>query len=286
MDQIKTEKVRHILQKHFQRADWNISQPKDGQYRTSYIAQSKEQQLFIKFDVPIDALQRLSEIEVAPLVLASGVHEGTSYAAQEYINDIYPDWQWFATHLPLLASFIKRYHFDDQLTFLLSKTITTKYDDHVALNIATLETQFRSLHENALHTPEIATAFDELKNQAQYLHSAKLVPVHPDPNTKNMLLVNTHLRIVDWDNVQLSDPVRDVGLLLWWYVAPQQWPIFFQAYDLPFDEYVVERIYWWAARTSFAVALWHVEHEYDCTAFLQDFVAALNKCSNPHAVFQ
>jgi hypothetical protein len=280
------DNVKQILFEKFQRADWIVSHPTDGQHKASYIAQSKELQVFIKFNVPIEALHRLGEIEVAPHILTSGICDDTPYVVQECITGTYPDWRWFATHLPLLASFIKRHHFDDQLTFLLSKTMTTKYDDHLALNIATLETQFRSLHENALHTPEIATAFDELKNQAQYLHSAKLVPVHPDLNTKNMLLVNTHLRIVDWDNVQLSDPVRDVGLLLWWYVAPQQWPIFFQAYDLPFDEYVVERIYWWAERTSFAVALWHVEHEYDCTAFLQDFVAALNKGSNPHAVFQ
>jgi hypothetical protein len=279
------EKVRHILQKHFQRADWNISQPQDGQYRTSYIAQSKEQRVFIKFDVPIDALQRLSEIKVAPLVFASGVYEGTSYVAQEYINGTYPDWRWFATHLPLLASFIRRYHFDDQLTSLLSKTMTNNFVDHVALDMATLETQFRFLDVYVLHVPEIVSAFDKLKNQASKLHPAKLVPVHPDPNTKNMLLDDTKLFLVDWDKVQLSDPMRDIGLLLWWYVSPQQWPIFFRAYGIRVDKYLVDRIYWWAARTSFAVALWHVEHERDCTAFLRDFVAAVKKGGNPHAVF-
>src|SRR5258708_39161052 len=41
---VDMEKVRYVLQKHFQRSDWNISQPKDEQYSTSYIVQSKEQQ--------------------------------------------------------------------------------------------------------------------------------------------------------------------------------------------------------------------------------------------------
>ena len=92
--------------------------------------------------------------------------------------------------------------------------------------------------------------------------------------------------MVDWDNLQPSDPMRDAGLLLWWYVSPTQWPIFFQAYGLLLDENLVNRIYWWAARTSFAIALWHVEHEFDCTAFLQDFLAALNRFDNPRAIFQ
>ena len=139
---------------------------------------------------------------------------------------------------------------------------------------------------DVLHAPEIISAFEKLNNQAQKLHPVKLMPVHPDPNTKNMLLIDSKLLLVDWDNLKLSDPMRDAGLLLWWYVSPRKWPIFFHAYGLPVDEDLADRIYWWSARTSFAIALWHVEHGYDCTAFLQDSVAAVNKDGNPRAVFQ
>ena len=119
------ENVRHILQKHFPKTEWNLSQPKDGQLRASYIAQSKEQRVFIKFNVPKDALHRLGEIEVAPRVLASGICDDIAYVVQEYINGRYPDWRWFASHLPFLASFMRHYHYDDQLTSILSKTMTT-----------------------------------------------------------------------------------------------------------------------------------------------------------------
>jgi hypothetical protein len=91
--------------------------------------------------------------------------------------------------------------------------------------------------------------------------------------------------MVDWDDLQLSDPMRDIGLLLWWYVSPKQWPIFFQSYGLILDEYLIDNIFWWAASSSFAVALWHAEHTKDCSAFLQDFTEAIKKESNPHAVF-
>lgn len=155
----------------------------------------------------------------------------------------------------------------------------------MARNLATLENQFVALHAEELHAPNIVSAFEKLKAQSKRLQAVPLVPVHPDPNTKNILLTNDSLLMVDWDDIQLSDPMRDAGQLLWWYVAQHQWHEFFEAYGVMMDDGLVERIYWWAARTSFAIALWHVEHGYDCRAFLLDFLTATNMESNPHAVF-
>jgi hypothetical protein len=64
--------------------------------------------------------------------------------------------------------------------------------------------------------------------------------------------------------------------------ANEQWHDFFVDFGQQMEDCPDDRIFWWAARTSFAIALWHVEHSYDCTAFLKDFVAALNKEDNPH----
>ena len=146
--------------------------------------------------------------------------------------------------------------------------------------------QLVSLHAEELHAPNIGSAFEKLKARSTCLDAVPLVPVHPDPNTKNILLTSDSLLMVDWDDMQLSDPMRDAGLLLWWYVAHHQWHEFFEAYGLTMNNGLIERIYWWAARTSFAIALWHVEHGYDCRAFLLDFLAATNMESNPHAVFK
>jgi thiamine kinase-like enzyme len=149
-----------------------------------------------------------------------------------------------------------------------------------------LEKQYRLLHAAELHTVEIEMAVERLKDWSKHLQSAILVPIHPDPNTTNILLSGPGLVMVDWDDVQLSDPMRDVGLLLWWYVAREQWGEFFDAYGAEMDEAIIERIFWWTARTSFAVVLWHVEHGYDGQAFLEDFLAALHKESNPHGALE
>jgi Phosphotransferase enzyme family len=281
----RREIVITILHRHFQAPDWIITHPKDGRQKACFIARRAEQQVFIKLDAPVAALLRLGEIGAAPRVLVSGVAGDTPYVVQEYIAGNYPDWRWFAHHLPMLARFMQRYHNDQPLTALLSAGARTDYAAHIACDLATLERQYRSLYAAELHTVEIELAFERLEGWSKQLQPVTLVPVHPDPNTKNMLLSGDALVMVDWDDITLSDPMRDAGLLLWWYVAPRQWSEFFQAYGVAMDEVLIERIFWWTARTSFAVALWHVEHGHDCRAFLQDFLAALQKQSNPHAAY-
>ena len=83
-------------------------------------------------------------------------------------------------------------------------------------------------------------------------------------------------------DVPLSDPLRDSGLLLWWYVKRENWPPFFQAYGLHCDDLLLERLFWWTARTSLAIALWQVAHKQEPTNFLQDFLAALHREDIPH----
>lgn len=279
------EKIRSILKTHFHHNNWTINKPEDGQQKECYIAQNSGLKVFLKFDVPVAPLLRLGEIEVAPRVLASGIFDDKPYVLQEYINGTYPDRLWFAHNLPLLATFIKRYHDDEELTTLLAEGLNTNYHSHIAAEIGNLEAQFQALHVDELHTPTITEAFEMLKAQAQKLQPVKLVPVHADPNTKNILLTGDIVHMVDWDEITLSDSMRDAGQLLWWYVARRQWNEFFATYGLQSNEALNERIYWWAARTSFAIALWHVKHSYDCTSFLEDFVAAIHGENNPHAAF-
>ncbi len=99
------------------------------------------------------------------------------------------------------------------LASLLAANTPTSYIEHVALDLAQLEKQFTSRNSEELHAPAIASAFERLKARSKQLQAVPLVPVHPDPNTKNILLTSDSLLMVDWDDIQLSDPMRDAGLL-------------------------------------------------------------------------
>ncbi len=136
------DEIRRILHQHFNTSNWTVTKPKDGQQKACFVAHHNQQDVFIKFDVPIAALQRLGEIGVAPRMLASGRAAGRSYVVQEYIVGSYPDWRWFASHLPELAAFTSRYHHDQPLTSLLAANTITSYHEHIAQDLATLENTY------------------------------------------------------------------------------------------------------------------------------------------------
>jgi hypothetical protein len=102
---------------------------------------------------------------------------------------------------------------------------------------------------------------------------------HGDPNTANFLL-GGRLWLVDWDDLALADPIRDVGQVAWWYLDEQTWPSFVVACGQP--PTAVRRIHWWAAVESLDVALRLADTDGETAeAFLGDFDAAVSGRSNP-----
>jgi hypothetical protein len=99
------------------------------------------------------------------------------------------------------------------------------------------------------------------------------------------MLIDDQMVLVDWDDMLLSDPMRDVSQWLGWYVPSERWPIFFDEYGLPVDDSLLDRVYWWSARASFANVLWHLERHYEYDVFLRDALAALHRDITPHQVF-
>lgn len=111
-----------------------------------------------------------------------------------------------------------------------------------------------------------------------------LAPVHGDPNGLN-IIVGERLYFIDWDDIHLSDPVHDCAQWLCWYVAREHWPRFFTTYGETLSEALVERLFWWSARTSCANALWHLQRQYPHEVFVRDCWDALERRRMPHQVF-
>src|SRR5262249_21100601 len=157
--------------------------------------------VFVKFDVPIASLQRLSELAVAPRVLASGTYQGTSYVIQEFLAGTYPDRRWMRSHITEVAGLIRTYHKDRHLANILAQGEARGYRQRLDDDLAVLE-----LRLTRHTTSPLQVAFDKLKSLAQSFDDVPLVPVHNEPNTKNMLLHGGKLTFIDWDEVLLSDP--------------------------------------------------------------------------------
>lgn len=277
------QEAQQILEREFHRSGWTIERPATGN-KDAVVAMHGDRRVFLKFDVDGTALSRLAALGITPALIASGSAHGRTYVIQEYVAGSHPDRAWFSRHLPNLAQFIRRYQSDDALTQLLVPP-PLSYDDYIRQQIARLQRGMNEAQTQALHTRQARETFHQLVQQARFLEPAPLVPTHADPNAKNFLLVQDDFYLVDWDDISLSDPLRDIGPLLWWYVPRERWPEFFAAYGMATASALLHKVYWWSAWKSLSVAQWFDTHTQDAAgiaAFLADCDAALNHRDNPH----
>lgn len=275
-----TSVLDHILARHFPEQQWRITPPASGLQKEVYVAQNEQHKLIIKFDSDTPAWQRLAEIGVTPPLLGRGRYEGRPYIIQQFVEGRSPDRDWLAQNLAVLAQFVHRYHDDKQLKEILAASQPESHTEQVREEVHTLETALVSTG-SALFAPDhFRRAFRSFREQARRLAPVPLVPVHADPSPANMLVTKQALTMVDWDDVLLSDPMRDVGLMVWWYLLPTSWPAFFDLYGTPAEP---GRIFWWVAKRSLEVALWFDAQHADAPAhaFLDDFYAAVHHQDNP-----
>jgi hypothetical protein len=285
---ISPSSVQALLRATFPQTDWSLTKPDYGQQKQCYIARSHDQTVFVKFDTaPLAILRRLSDLALTPYIFAGGSVHGHSYVIQDYLVGTHPSgWRWFPANLPLLASTIRRYQTDPVLHDLLAQEgQPLDYAGHLHTELAHLEYQLAGLSLNPQLANELAKALTELQRQAQYLQPVALVPVHGDPNGLNFILAHEQLFLVDWDDICLADPAREIGQWLCWYVAQDQWPSFFTAYGAVLDQHLINRLFWWSAQASLANALWHLSRQYAYEVFVQDCWDALQQEMVPHQVF-
>lgn len=288
LSRISPSTVQALLRATFPQTDWTLTKPDYGQQKQCYIARSHYQTVFVKFDIaPLAILRRLSDLALTPHVFAGGVVQGRSYVIQDYLVGEHPwGWRWFPANLALLARTLRRYHTDPLLRNLLaSEEQPLDYAGHLRSELAHLEHQLAGLSLDPQLTSELTSALAELRRQAQHLQPVELVPVHGDPNGLNFILAHDQLYLVDWDDICLADPMREIGQWLCWYVAQDQWPSFFANYGALLDQHLSNRLFWWSARASLANALWHLSRQYAYEVFIQDCWDALRQEMVPHQVF-
>jgi aminoglycoside phosphotransferase (APT) family kinase protein len=272
--------AQELLLHLFGPGDWIIEKPQYGRQKECYIASSCDSKVFVKFDVPIKSLQRLGDAGFAPRALASGNYQGASYVIQEFFDGEHPDRGWVAAHLSEVARVIRGYHEDEALTAILAEEGVLAYRDCLNQDLDQLEMRVERV-ERIESNGRLRAQFARLKDKAASFDDVALTPVHNEPNTGNMLVRRDQLMFIDWDEVLLSDPMRDVGVFLWWYVSVPQWQEFFHRYGASLSAQHEAKINWFAARASLVIHLWRIEHGYPDGGFLDDFTAALNGEPNP-----
>ena len=223
---------------------WRVANGAGSHGNTRHAA-SGDLSVVVKLGSPAAALRRLAELDVTPPVLAWGEHDGTPYTIQRMATGVQPDRAWFAAHLDEYAGLVRRYQRDERLAELLHADPTRD-----RLDVAAATSMFDHLPPrpgSPMWTSEVAAAVAVWKQRAADLAPVPPLPVHADPWWGNYVVAGDQLHLVDWDEIDLSDPWRDGGIQLWWHVPAPRWAEFVAGQGAVLDAALEARILWWAS---------------------------------------
>jgi hypothetical protein len=254
----------------------------DGPYRLSSLggstgrmfrASAKGRTVVVRLDANEAVLRRLAEIAVGPQVVASGELDGRGLVVQEYAAAGSADAGWLAAHADDVAALVTRYQSDGQLALLAGSELTAP--SYASSLVAAAE---RLPREPGATVVGMAA---RLAVRAANLPISTAVATHGDPNSENFLTGPRPL-LVDWDDLRLADPMRDIGQLAWWYLPEAAWPALLAGTGQVFAEPALDRLYWWVAAESLDVGLRvFADSPALATAFFEDATAALARQPNP-----
>jgi len=273
------QEIKEKLKQLYPNGQWSINDSPVGASRQAYIAENGQKKLFIKFDVRTSTLKRLSELGVTPALVYAGAEGSKPYIFQEFVEGKQPDKSWYVAHLEELAGFISKYHKDEILKGLLSSDQEQTYQEHIIKELEYMADNLKAVQSAVFEKKEVKDGINTLKEESKSLKPVPLVPTHSDPNPQNFLLTPKGLTMVDWDDIVLSDPMKDISLILWWYIPRSKWTDFLKIYGQDLDE---EKIYWWIARATLSIAAWYDKRgnsEY-AKFFVDDFLLALQHKNN------
>jgi thiamine kinase-like enzyme len=109
-----------------------------------------------------------------------------------------------------------------------------------------------SQHEQSV----VETLLTDYASRLRCIQGAGLVPVHGDPSADNILITPTHMYLIDWDTLHLSDPMRDAALVLWWMYPPAHWQELLDHFQIDLNDAAQqERFYLYISVWALEVAL-------------------------------
>jgi hypothetical protein len=227
-----------------------------------------------------ELLRRLGELGVAPRVLVSQRFEDADLVVQEFVEGEHPDGRWVDDNLAEVGRLVRVYQSESELHGGVPAMAADAAAD-------ALGRRFNGLDGRpGVATRVLRDVLAEISRTSADVETASLVLTHGDPNTSNFLRFRqTGVVLVDWDDARLSDALRDVGQILWWYVRPERWASGLAEFGVPDTASVRDRVFWWAAAESAEVALHHLERGRagDAAAFALDALAAARERHNPRA---
>lgn len=236
---------------------WQISESL-GTMQSTRLARAGARSVAVKLlQTPAVIMNQLSQLGVTPAVIALGESQGRPYMVQEAVEGTHPDHAWFLANRVSWSAMIRRYLDDPELADLLAgRPGFWRLDVSAAVAMINRDRERAPGHSPALQSPDPGAAVERWRQQAESIRSWPMRPIHPDAHWHNYVIAEGSPLLLDWDYIDLSDPIRDVGSQVWGFLPSRHWPGFLRRLGLP-DEDCEQAICWWAAFKLLSNALFN-----------------------------
>ncbi|GAB3929954.1 hypothetical protein GCM10011575_28440 [Microlunatus endophyticus] len=214
-DRLSEDLAAEILRRDLG-GDWQLSDAL-GTMEATRLAHQADRAVAIKLtETPATVMQRLSDLGVTPEIIALGQADGVAYLIQRAVTGPHPDHVWWLSHRARWADMITSYLNDSELAALVvAGPVFWRLDVPAARSLVERDLERSDRHCPELRSAEFEAAFRSWRDQAPHIPSWPMQPVHPDPHIHNYVISDGTPYLLDWDHIDLSDPVRDVGWQLW-----------------------------------------------------------------------
>ncbi|MFO7167365.1 MAG: phosphotransferase [Chloroflexota bacterium] len=268
------EGVRAYLQEHISATEWHLHIPERGfSPARRFIARSAERAVFVKLGADERILLRLSDAKLTPRLLAGGPFGNTRITVQEFVEGQHPTRQWYEANAHVWARMMQRLSQVAELRAFLPQPGDETYQSLWRRYIGQVQAIYDRSRLQAHEQQVVEALLSSYSSRLPFVQGAGLVPVHGDPGPDNLLISSSGVLLVDWDNLHLSEPMRDAALVAWWMYPPSRWQELLRPFHIDLsDPSHQERFYFYISVWSLEVALFfaNLQHRKWKEYFLRD----------------
>ncbi|MGL4522093.1 MAG: phosphotransferase [Bacilli bacterium] len=232
--------------------EWSI-EPAGGMTGEAYVAKSKDQSLFVKFNSsPILAVLSVEGI-VPKLVWTKRLLSGEVLSAQVWLQGEKLEPSDMCSKQ--VAQLLRKIHTSEELGAHVDRMGMNPLDP-----IEILATLQQNMPDYDGTSPIVHRALQYLEfNVTKLPHNCRTI-CHCDINHNNFIHDEyNQLYLVDWDDAILADFAIDVGPLLFQYVEQKQWRNWLEEYGTTLDTELFNRLKWYAIAQALLTFLWFDE---------------------------
>lgn len=237
--------MEHILGQ-----EWEIT-PAGGATGEAFYAEYEDQRLFLKRNSSPFLAVLSAEGIVPKLVWTKRLENGDVITAQQWLpgRELTPA----EMNQELVAKLLKKIHCSKPMLGMLSRIENSPLHPETIFQsvVNELDEQVRSL-------PQTQKALNFLMSEALNVYCDEKVVCHGDVNHNNWLLAeDNQLYLIDWDGARIADPAIDLGLLLYWYIPPENWQDWLSMYGQELTDHLRLRMKWYVTVQTLSSIQWH-----------------------------